>query len=88
MSSISSYNPQSTDAMFATIINEVKQIREIQHETLAICQRNETRVRALEEAAIASKGKVIGAVAVLSLLAGALGGAIKSGLTKFFATIS
>lgn len=78
------FNPQSTDAMFATILAEVRQIKVDQKETLEICQRNEARVRALEETAIASKGKIIGAVAVLSLLAGALGGAVKSGVAKAF----
>jgi len=82
---MSNFNPTSTDAMFATILTEIKTVKEDQKETLAICQRNETRVRSLEEAAIASKGKILGAVTVLSLVAGALGASAKSSITKFFA---
>lgn len=84
MNSTPTFNPQSTDAMFATILTEIKTVKDAQKETLAICQRNETRVRTLEEAAIANRGKVLGAVTVLSLLAGALGGVMKSGVAKLF----
>ena len=77
-------NIQSVDAMFATLLNEVMQIKTMTRETRDIVERNERRVSTLEQDSAAFKARMGGAVAVISLLVGVIGFAVQTGLHKIF----
>lgn len=81
-----SFNPHSTDAMFATILAEMQTLTGKVEKTLDLCERNDARVLILEQSAIASKGRIAGAIGAMSLVVGVLGWVVKEGLHKLFSS--
>lgn len=79
-----SVNLQSVDAMFATLLNETMQIKTMMRETRDLVERNERRVAVLEQDAANLKARLVGGVAVMSFIVGAIGFAVQTGLHKLF----
>jgi len=77
-------NLKSVDAMFATVLAELSQVKKLAQETRDLCVTNERRVLALEQAALTGKSRIAGAVAALSLVVGTLGWAVKEGIHRLF----
>lgn len=77
-------NLQSVDAMFATVIHELSQIKTMMRETRDLVETNERRVAALEKESAAFRAKLGGAVAVVSLAVGVVGFIVQTGLHKLF----
>ena len=77
-------NLQSVDAMFATLLNELKQLKTMVRETRDLVERNEQRVLQLEQESVTFKARIGGAVAVVSLAVGVIGFVIQTGLHKLF----
>lgn len=77
-------NLQSVDAMFATLLHEIAQVKTMMRETRDLVETNERRVAHLEKESAAFKARLGGAVAVVSLAVGVVGFVIQTGLHKLF----
>lgn len=77
-------NLQSVDAMFATLLHEIAQVKTMMRETRDLVETNERRVAHLEQESAAFKARLGGAVAVVSLAVGVVGFVIQTGLHKLF----
>jgi len=77
-------NLQSPDAMFASVLAELKGLQGAICETRDIMRRLEAQVLVLERENIAMRSKVVGGVVALSSVIGFVAWLIQQGFTQLF----
>jgi uncharacterized protein YlxW (UPF0749 family) len=77
-------NLKSPDAMFATVLVELRSLQQAVGETRDIVRRLESRVVDLERENLAMRSKVVGGVIALSTVIGFVGWAIQEGIARVF----
>lgn len=77
-------NLQSTDAMFAVLITKMDQAMVEIRAVRGLVERNEARVAQLEQSNVEMRSKLIGAMFVLSAVAGFISWLAQQALPTFF----
>lgn len=77
-------NLQSVDAMFATVLSEIRQVRGLAEETRDLVRTNEQRVSTLERENLMTRSKIAGAIITLSLVVSSVGWIIQQGIGHLF----
>jgi hypothetical protein len=77
-------NLQSPDAMFASVLAELKGLQGAICETRDIVRRLESQVLILERENLAIRSKVVGGVIALSSVIGFVGWLVQQGITQLF----
>jgi len=77
-------NLQSVDAMFATVLSEIRQVRGLVEETRDLERSNERRVSIIEREQLVTRSKIAGAVVALSLVISTVSWFIQQGVHQLF----